>query len=1046
MTHQKHLFNFVVLLAILVLCLLPFTPVRAVVAYPQPIRVTQPDGSVITIRRHGDEHFHFTTDAAGYLVGQREDGTYCYGRYDRNNHFELSERVVGKSSKGLAKSSSIPQAQVSRAVAQRASLSASADGLSRTVAHPVRQLVLLVAFSDCDFVTEDPYQAFFDMLNEEGYSSNNGTGSVKDYYKDNSMGRYVPEFVVFGPVTLPNAMKSYGENDKQGNDVNPQKMAIDAVRTAYGKGLNISQFDADEDGELDNVFIYYAGYNEAEGGAENTIWPHSSSMSYTGESVAGLKLGSYACSSELRGANGKVMASIGTFCHEFGHTLGLQDVYDVDYSENGGETATLGSLSLMCSGNYNNSGRTPPYLTSEERNMLGWLEFKEFELGTEVQLRPIYDNEAYVCQTQNKGEYYLFENRQKTGWDSYINGQGMVVYHVDKSGNMIDGVSAAAKWQTNKINTHPSHPCFDVLWVDASGKTRYPYFPGLDRSHTTLTSKTYPALKTWGNLPLGIALSDIAIKDDMVSFKVDAENVDVYLVGYVKNRENNLLPNSVVTLIPVPEVKELPQRKAGGFSRLYDVRHSMQSSETRICTTPASGLYRFDDLQPGKYLLRCQAEGYVAHEEEITIADQCVEHDIIMLKRGEDNYLGSLTWSQSGPMMQIGMPSGSFAVGAKWTAAELSDYVGCYPSEVSINISQALSAMTAKLYHNSRLVSSKRVASPSTGSITVKMDNDTLPLASGTDILLEFVFDDGAYVGMDGGPAVVGKGDLVREGDGRWENLSEGSDFNANWVIGIEWYRPENLIPVESFSLQTRQLDLRVGEKEYVFADVVPINATYGSVTWTSSDRTVATVSGTGLVTANRAGKTTLYATCDNGTRTDSCLVTVWPTLSSAVVPYVAEHVAHIKWPGVMAGQFVLSVMTTDSTEVYRYKGKEPSVTFDGLKSKTRYMVVLSSYETDGLLADAEADEETHFEIQTQSSDISMLALNVNLSTYKSDSIILLDVLNLNEQADVVWMWDGKPLEGLLLHREDSDVHWLEARVTRPQKGTEIIRRKIFIK
>ena len=159
------------------------------------------------------------------------------------------------------------------------------------------------------------------------------------------------------------------------------------------------------------LFIYYAGYNEAEHGPANTIWPHRwavypaalypSGSNYAGTVASvtfnGKRVFDYACTSELRGASGSNMCGVGTFCHEFGHVLGLPDYYDTTGSQN-----TLNSWDIMDAGNYNNLGRTPPTYSVYDRFFLGYLIPEQESATANLTLNPIYQGKTPPANTTNQ--------------------------------------------------------------------------------------------------------------------------------------------------------------------------------------------------------------------------------------------------------------------------------------------------------------------------------------------------------------------------------------------------------------------------------------------------------------------------------------------------------------------------------------------------------------------------------------------------------------------------------------------------------------------
>lgn len=412
----------------------------AVPAKPGKFRYVQPDGSILTLERHGDEYFHWTTDAEGRLMDCDEKGFY------RRSRETLAAR--------RARQSAPPKARWS-----------SYDTAPETNFGDRKVLALLVEFSDTTFSITDPKARFTAMLNEKGYSYDGAYGSVKDFYEDNSLGLYRPVFDVYGPVRLPNTQAYYGNNDDGAQCLKDACALLDSE-------IDFSQYDTDSDGKVDMILFYYAGHNEAEQGVEASIWPHQGT---TSGSFDGVNIGRFFCTSELRNADGKNMCGIGTTCHEFAHSLGLPDFYDTDYEKNGGQNFALGSYSTMNSGSYLDDGRRPCYFTAIERNMLGWMPpFPVLSESGHYTLEPVSQNKAYTHGSEVEGEYFVYEYRVKTGWDAFLPASGLVVCHVDKSQRIISGsYTAAYLWEnTNKINVYGGKPC---CYLENSGQGIYTY-------------------------------------------------------------------------------------------------------------------------------------------------------------------------------------------------------------------------------------------------------------------------------------------------------------------------------------------------------------------------------------------------------------------------------------------------------------------------------------------------------------------------------------------------------------------------------------------
>ena len=318
-------------------------------------------------------------------------------------------------------------------------------------------LLILVNYTDITFLEENNQQAFDSLANSDNYTYNGATGSCKSYFKAQSNGQYEPEFDVIGPITLPKISAYYAANDAYGNDQYVVDFVVDACKGADALGVDFSQYDNDNNGVVDFVYIIYAGYAESEGAPETTMWPHnwdlvsalyygnSNMDEYYANSDTDFKLPSfdgklvnaYACSNELRKATSK-RAGIGTICHEFSHVLGLPDYYLTTTEPVTQQRLTPGAWSLMGYGNYLNDGNTPPNYSVYDKYYLGWL--KPSVLATSQSLTIPADGETTYMLTRNEkhvdeGPYrtdtvYYIENRQLEGWDTYLPGHGMLIWQV----------------------------------------------------------------------------------------------------------------------------------------------------------------------------------------------------------------------------------------------------------------------------------------------------------------------------------------------------------------------------------------------------------------------------------------------------------------------------------------------------------------------------------------------------------------------------------------------------------------------------------------
>ena len=321
-------------------------------------------------------------------------------------------------------------------------------------------LIILVNFQDKTFQAAHTNALYTRIANEEGFSEGPFVGSIADYFKAQSRGKFELDFDIIGPVTVSKNADYYGENDSEGYDQRAQQMVSEAVILAKNEVTDWKQYDWNNDGEVDQVYVIYAGMGEADGGAENTIWPHAYSLSYGGETSAvtvaqNLKVDNYACGPELNGY--REIDGLGTICHEFSHCLGYPDFYDVDYS--GGQG--MGYWDLMGGGSYNGDGYQPAGYTSYEMWMAGWLDPIELD-ANDVQvenMKALQDGgESYIIYNKaNRNEFLMLENRQLVGWDASLYDAGLLILHCDYDKRI---------WYQNGPNDDPNHQRMVVVPAD----------------------------------------------------------------------------------------------------------------------------------------------------------------------------------------------------------------------------------------------------------------------------------------------------------------------------------------------------------------------------------------------------------------------------------------------------------------------------------------------------------------------------------------------------------------------------------------------------
>lgn len=529
---------------------------------------TQPDGSTFKVKVKGDEWIRIRTTMDGCAVSKDKEGWWCYGIYDTDGSLACSEYRIGHPAPAeiICKSRNIPYETLNK---RAASYRAERNSINSEVLQRTREktsttktqgtkttkkgIAILAQFPDKKFTYTK--EDFHNLLNQKGY---NNTGSAKDYYEEQFGKDWEFTFDVSEIITLPNNVKHYGENNPaNGQDSRPAELIRDACKEADSI-IDFSQYDQDGDNEVDNVYVFVAGHDEAEYTEQtDLIWSHQwYVLSGAGIRLTcdGVIINRYACSSELSGV--KDMTGIGTFCHEYAHTFGLPDFYDTNYDEDGAHAAGLWmSTSLMDGGNYNNNSATPPNLNCIERKLLGLSDPIPLETDKAYTLEPIHkDGRYYILDTNTQGEYFLFECRSNEGWDRYIGGSGMLVYHIDENG--LDTSSESSwvnKWIYNTVNTDPLHQCADLIEADQRNdditNARNPFnnIKGIfypQASATSITADNTPSYKIWSGIKPSASIIGITRSGNNIHFNV-IEGNEIPVISDITGFNYQAFPDAI---------------------------------------------------------------------------------------------------------------------------------------------------------------------------------------------------------------------------------------------------------------------------------------------------------------------------------------------------------------------------------------------------------------------------------------------------------------------------------------------------------------------
>lgn len=598
---MRRIIQFSLILSLVITAL--YENIQAVPAKPGPLRIAN-GNDTITVFLHGDENFHYCLSEDGYLLTDN-NGVLDYATVDGRGALvstgiratPVARRTPGAAQvlAGISRQTELQKLSVLREagirkLAPHAQIQASATaakGLFPGAHFPAhgeqKALVVLVEYANVGFTLDDPADYFTRLLNEPGFADYGGTGSAKDYFMENSMGRFRPQFDVFGPVKLTHDRSYYGGNDFLGNDRNAHEMVIEACQQLDGT-VDFSQYDRDGDGYIDNVFIFYAGRGEASGGTADTVWPHSwniTKASSTPYIFDGVQLDYYACTNEWTGSRPD---GIGTFVHEFSHVMGLPDLYA---TTNTSTAFTPGDWSVMDHGPYNNSGCTPPMYSAFERYAVGWAEPIVVDKAQNATLPPLSTNTFAIIPTPDSNEYFLLENRQQTSWDQYIPGHGMLVWHVDYD---------ATVWTANRVNNNAAHQYVDIEEADGqpdAGTRAADAFPGTN-GITSFTDDTAPSMLAWNGSKLNTPLTEITEDTDgIIRFKVKG--------GREPLAPAHALPPANIGATEFTARWEAPTTTAATYRLKVYRKTDGNPADIRSYTVSDATAYTVGELQPDTY-------------------------------------------------------------------------------------------------------------------------------------------------------------------------------------------------------------------------------------------------------------------------------------------------------------------------------------------------------------------------------------------------------------------------------------------------------------
>ena len=426
---------------------------QAAKAYPHSVKTIQSDGTTLIVVARGDESFHYymTTDSVllyhegkDFFIAQvNNDGSLSPTSqlaHEKGNRKVTEEHLAQVQDRHLFFQFLTKQTQ--KRVMQREPIKVDHTYLPHT--GKPRIAVILAQFTDDTFMDEDPKSVFEQYLNAEEIDNQVGNqtvgrnyGSVRRYFKDMSFGLFEPQFDLYGPVTLSHPTSYYGAGKDRMDLFIPEVCEL-----AEEQGLKFSEYDSNDDGYVDLVYVIYAGYSECFTGTPTTcIWPKSGIINAF--EMDGKYIYRYGVNSELNAFPGawenppyERINGIGLFCHEFSHCLGMPDFYPTSTTAQNAFNPGMERWSLMDDGEYVDNGYTPTEYTAWEREAMGWFEIDTLNTSGFYTMTNINEEggKAYrIINNEDSSECFILQNIQLTGWNSKLDGHGMLVMHVDFS-------------------------------------------------------------------------------------------------------------------------------------------------------------------------------------------------------------------------------------------------------------------------------------------------------------------------------------------------------------------------------------------------------------------------------------------------------------------------------------------------------------------------------------------------------------------------------------------------------------------------------------
>ncbi len=474
---------------------------QGVPASSQPITLIQPDETAFQAHIRGDEWNHWYETADGYTISRNDDLVWVYAVSVENNRLVLGsdpahippvQRSVPKHLHSVRPAVQMPEPGVDLRDLQRTEFEVP---------------LLLIDYPDMP--ASYPPENFEELMNSENYTTSHGpTGSFNNFYMENSYGQFDPFTTVYGWFTAQEPHDIYGSSAPNGWNM-VRLMIRQAVDEAEAMGVDWTLYDNDGNGTVDALNVIHAGFGAEEGSGSN-VWSHRWNLGDYAVEYDGVWIDDYTINPEKQGQNTTPeIVNIGVICHEFGHALGLPDLYDTDYSSTG-----IGTWGLMAGGSWGGNGNSawyPAHFCAWSKVTLGWVDPIVITEGSLTLDIPNVEENPVIYRMDGEGpenEYWLFENRQQILSDQTLKNSGLMIWHVD------DNLSNNNNEWHYLVDLEQADGNFD-LNENRSSDMGDPY-PGSYSNHE-FADHTTPNSRYYSDEPSGVSVLNIEENDMIIS-------------------------------------------------------------------------------------------------------------------------------------------------------------------------------------------------------------------------------------------------------------------------------------------------------------------------------------------------------------------------------------------------------------------------------------------------------------------------------------------------------------------------------------------------